>query len=117
MQDDDHVLMSAEACLAGLFPPQSQPINQIWNAHIDWQPIPVHTQPKIDDPILETDKPCANYNALHESIDQIAYAQLRNQFEPLFKYIEENSGEKITALSDLLELYETLNTEKMHGFW
>lgn len=109
--------MSAEACLAGLFPPKSQPINQIWKTHFDWQPIPVHTEPKIDDPILETDKPCANYNALHETIDRIAFEKVRNQFEPLFKYIEVNSGEKITSLNELLGLYQTLNTEKLHGFW
>lgn len=34
--------MSAEANLAGLYPPKGQ---QVFNPNITWQPIPVHTVP------------------------------------------------------------------------
>lgn len=34
--------MSAEANLAGLYPPEEQ---QVFNPNISWQPIPVHTVP------------------------------------------------------------------------
>uniref|UniRef100_A0A670JLI6 acid phosphatase n=1 Tax=Podarcis muralis TaxID=64176 RepID=A0A670JLI6_PODMU len=44
--DTDRTIMSAEANLAGLFPPKG---NQIWNKEILWQPIPVHTVPRSDD--------------------------------------------------------------------
>lgn len=37
-QDTDRTLMSAQACLASLFAPQG---NQIWNAKLNWQPVPV----------------------------------------------------------------------------
>uniref|UniRef100_A0A3B4BDH9 Lysosomal acid phosphatase n=1 Tax=Periophthalmus magnuspinnatus TaxID=409849 RepID=A0A3B4BDH9_9GOBI len=40
--DFDRTLMSAEANLAGLYPPNG---SQVFNPDIKWQPIPVHTVP------------------------------------------------------------------------
>lgn len=44
--DFDRTLMSAEANLAGLFPPNGI---QRFNPNISWQPIPVHTVPITED--------------------------------------------------------------------
>lgn len=44
--DFDRTLMSAEANLAGLFPPNGR---QRFNPNISWQPIPVHTVPITED--------------------------------------------------------------------
>lgn len=44
--DFDRTLMSAEANLAGLFPPSGM---QRFNPNISWQPIPVHTVPVAED--------------------------------------------------------------------
>lgn len=44
--DFDRTLMSAEANLAGLFPPNGM---QRFNPNISWQPIPVHTVPIAED--------------------------------------------------------------------
>lgn len=44
--DLNRTLMSAQADLAGLYPPTE---DQKWNPAIMWQPIPVHTQPVPDD--------------------------------------------------------------------
>lgn len=41
-QDSGRVVMSSEACLVGLFPPRG---GQIWNKHLNWQPIPVYAIP------------------------------------------------------------------------
>ena len=50
--DSDRTLMSAEAFLAGLFPPSDE---ELWNSeNLRWQPIPVHTLPK---PLDNVNKP------------------------------------------------------------
>lgn len=46
--DFDRTLMSAEANLAGLFPPNGM---QRFNPNISWQPIPVHTVPITQDKV------------------------------------------------------------------
>ncbi|CAG7733099.1 unnamed protein product, partial [Allacma fusca] len=43
----DRTLMSAEANLAGLYPPNSD-ISR-WSVDIPWQPIPVHAEPLVGD--------------------------------------------------------------------
>ncbi|XP_034259830.1 prostatic acid phosphatase-like [Pantherophis guttatus] len=45
----DRTIMSAQANLAGLFPPIG---DQIWNPELLWQPIPVHVIPKASNPKL-----------------------------------------------------------------
>ncbi|XP_075008365.1 lysosomal acid phosphatase isoform X2 [Calonectris borealis] len=44
--DCDRTLMSAEANLAGLYPPEAP---QMFNPNISWQPIPVHTVPESEE--------------------------------------------------------------------
>ena len=41
--DYDRTLMSAEANLAGLYPPNN---SQVFESSVHWQPIPVHTVPQ-----------------------------------------------------------------------
>ncbi|KAL0151811.1 hypothetical protein M9458_052812, partial [Cirrhinus mrigala] len=44
--DHDRTLMSAEANLAGMFPPND---SEMFNPDLKWQPIPVHTVPEDED--------------------------------------------------------------------
>uniref|UniRef100_A0A8D2LW64 acid phosphatase n=1 Tax=Varanus komodoensis TaxID=61221 RepID=A0A8D2LW64_VARKO len=45
----DRTIMSAQANLAGLFPPTG---DQVWNPKLLWQPIPVHVVPRTYNPKL-----------------------------------------------------------------
>jgi hypothetical protein len=46
--DYNRTLMSAEVNLAGLFEPHG---SQLWNQNLTWQPIPIHTVPRWNDPV------------------------------------------------------------------
>ncbi|XP_074765567.1 lysosomal acid phosphatase isoform X2 [Athene noctua] len=60
--DCDRTLMSAEANLAGLYPPEGQ---QMFNPNISWQPIPVHTVPESEERLLKFPlTPCPRYEQL-----------------------------------------------------
>uniref|UniRef100_A0A8D0BMF9 acid phosphatase n=1 Tax=Salvator merianae TaxID=96440 RepID=A0A8D0BMF9_SALMN len=60
--ETDRTIMSAQANLAGLFPPTG---DQIWNPDLHWQPIPVHVVPKEKDPRLRFPNfDCARYREL-----------------------------------------------------
>lgn len=43
----DRTIMSADANLAGLYPPEDAQSH--WNPEINWQPIPVHNKPEYID--------------------------------------------------------------------
>nr|CAD7463397.1 unnamed protein product [Timema tahoe] len=45
---NDRCLMSAELVLAGLYPPIG---SQVWNHDLNWQPIPVHSTPRLQDKV------------------------------------------------------------------
>lgn len=49
--DFDRTKTSAQAALAGLFPPVK---DQIWNNDLLWQPIPIHSIPMKDDNLIYT---------------------------------------------------------------
>ncbi|XP_023331571.1 prostatic acid phosphatase [Eurytemora carolleeae] len=63
--DVDRTLMSAEANLAGLYPPTS---NQRWNKDLAWEPIPVHTVPQSEDALLSSHADCPRFTELQEQL-------------------------------------------------
>ncbi|XP_074811505.1 lysosomal acid phosphatase isoform X2 [Natator depressus] len=68
--DYDRTLMSAEANLAGLYPPQGQ---QVFNPNVSWQPIPVHSVPDSGEKLLKFPlSPCPRYEQLQNETRQSA---------------------------------------------
>ncbi|XP_072277648.1 lysosomal acid phosphatase [Pyxicephalus adspersus] len=62
--DVDRTLMSAEANLAGLYPPEGI---QVFLPNLTWQPIPVHTVPDSEERLLKFPiLPCPKYMELQE---------------------------------------------------
>lgn len=112
-KDVDRTLMSAQATLAGLFPPST---NQIWNEHLEWLPIPVHTEPIYLDFRLSMKRQCHHYDyVMIQYENTTAYKSLFEMYRPLITYLEANSGMNLTALSKIGFLYDTLRIEKLNG--
>lgn len=128
-------LMSAAACMAGLFPPSD---NQIWNSKLNWQPVPVfnkqhkrehfnwkfhkfrefqiHTEPRHEDVSLAPEKQCDRYE--YEMIEYTNSSEYKSIFEKnklLIKYLEENSGEMLHSLKSVFSLYDQLYIEQLKG--
>lgn len=101
----DRSLVSAQVCLAGLFPPIDE---EIWNDEIMWQPIPVHTIPSsytknISEHRVALDK------YINESPD---VQRIFTEYADLFKHWTQMSGMNITTIGDIHTLYKTLSIEK-----
>lgn len=105
--------MSAQACLAGLFPPAPE---QIWKENFDFNPIPVHTQPQQEDYILATVRKCDRFEHFFgEYIKTGEYNEIFEKYRSIIQYLEKNIEKKFHAVADIYDLYDTLNIQKSKG--
>jgi len=115
----DRTIMSAQANLAGMYPPESQ---QQWNPRLNWQPIPIHSIPTQYDHILDFSLPCPRYNEEFQNVmksEYITKVKFENQW--LFDYLTENTGKNVETIENVSELYDTFfvqteNLMKLPGF-
>lgn len=112
--DFDRTIMSAQCCLAGLYPPTT---DEKWHNEILWQPIPVHTIPWNMDHVLTTGKHCPKYeDELLKFIKNDAEInRIRTEYADLFVHWSQECGREISSISDVFQLYNTLATEKEHN--
>ncbi|XP_072184226.1 prostatic acid phosphatase-like [Excalfactoria chinensis] len=113
--DCDQTLMSAQATLAGLYPPTQ---GLIWNPRILWQPIPVHTVPLSHDNLLHVPFfHCPKYNELlRETFATRDFQKQLKQYRSFLKFLASHTGyplkklnsERILRISDTLQ-YEDIN--------
>lgn len=112
--DVDRTLMSAEANLAGLYPPVSK---QIWDKDINWQPIPIHTVPEAHDAVLAGKKPCLKYDLLQKQLFKTDYFRnITHRNHDLYAYLTRYSGETISSLETLEFLYNTFLIETSYNY-
>lgn len=106
--------MSAEANLAALYPPFG---DQIWSDElINWQPVPVHTQPLADDYVLASERRCDHFEYIQlQFMNTSEYTDLFTKYAPLIRYCEVNSGAKLSTLTDITNLYDTLFVQRLKG--
>lgn len=112
-QDVDRVLMSAEANLAGLYPPSGE---QLWKNELKWQPIPIHSQPLKDDYLVASHKRCDRYDYLQfEYCNKTVYNGLFVKYKSLISFLEQKSELKFQSLTAINNLYDTLLIEQWKG--
>ncbi|XP_017797809.1 PREDICTED: prostatic acid phosphatase-like [Habropoda laboriosa] len=109
----DRTLMSAEAHLAGLYPPVG---NQIWWDTLKWIPIPVHTIPEELDYVLLAKKYCPRYDyELEQVLNSPEIKKIDKENEKLYAYLTNNAGNKISSLRSVQQLYDTLFIENLYN--
>ncbi|KAG5877249.1 hypothetical protein JTB14_019627 [Gonioctena quinquepunctata] len=110
--DIDRTHMSAQSNLLGLYPPKG---GDIWNENVLWQPIPVHPS---DANITSTISYCT---ALNNELARVLnydpfFVNLNEENQELYSYLTNNTGDNITAVSDVELIYDTLMIEKEFGY-
>lgn len=114
--DYDRTLMSVEAQLSALFPPVGE-----WRFHdsLQWQPIPVHTQPKSQDNLLRGHTAdCPVYAELRrEELDTAESKAIEEEYYDFFQKLKNYTGVVPLNLSNIWEIEDTLFVENasMYG--
>ncbi|XP_042328138.1 prostatic acid phosphatase-like [Sceloporus undulatus] len=118
--ETDRTIMSAQANLAGLFPPTG---DQIWNAELLWQPIPVHVVPKEHDPKLRYPMfNCPRYlELLKETMTSREFQAKIQPYQEFIKTISFYSGYNPSTLKyldnfKLWHVQDTLLCESIHNY-
>ncbi|KAG8442848.1 hypothetical protein GDO86_011600, partial [Hymenochirus boettgeri] len=110
--DIDRAIMSAQSCLAGLYPPTDK---QIWNPNIEWQPVPVHTVKQSEDNLLIMPyRNCPRYEELLSKTS--GSEEYRQLLEPYLDFLNKLANYTGFTLEDLYEgstlsTYDTLFAE------
>ncbi|XP_039610845.1 lysosomal acid phosphatase [Polypterus senegalus] len=112
--DYDRTLMSAEANLAGLFPPNG---SQVFNSNISWQPIPVHTVQESEDRLLSFPLPnCPRYDLLiNETKKTEEYVNLTTSNKKFLEMVANKTGLNDVSLQSVWSVHDTLFCEQVHG--
>ncbi|XP_063798490.1 testicular acid phosphatase homolog isoform X2 [Pseudophryne corroboree] len=114
--DYDRTLMSAQANLAGFYPPNG---TQLWNPDIPWQPIPVHTVPVSQDRLLKfPSKDCPQYDELIRKTTQMPDYQNRvNSWKDFTERIANYTGYSAERIipHQVWKVYDTLFCQSSHN--
>ncbi|XP_060086140.1 lysosomal acid phosphatase-like [Ylistrum balloti] len=112
--DKDRTLMSAYCILAGMYPPINGSEEQ-WNPGLNWQPIPVHTEPLTEDHLLNADAPCPRYDELFAKFLASDFiAKFTARYQDLINKAAKLSGLPPTLIG-LMTLVDPLFCEYTHG--
>ncbi|XP_015588094.1 prostatic acid phosphatase isoform X2 [Cephus cinctus] len=105
----DRCIMSAQALLAGLFPPDPE---ETFLPGLPWLPVPVHSTPRELDKTIVVKAPCPRLDeALKEAYqNDTKQTDLQSYYAELSNY----TGKKISDITDVEFLYNTLEIEDLN---
>ncbi|KAJ8921163.1 hypothetical protein NQ315_013635 [Exocentrus adspersus] len=107
--DVDRTKASMQLVNAGLWPPETA---QKWGP-LNWQPVPIHSEPLDEDMLLLVRKPCAQYHIERNKVIKSETVQdLFNQYDSLFKDLTEITGQNVTDFDGVQDIYSTLLAEE-----
>ncbi|KAK2856792.1 hypothetical protein Q5P01_005527 [Channa striata] len=112
--DYDRTLMSAQASLAGLYPPSGW---QVFMKGLRWQPIPVHALPKSQEKLLLYPlKDCPRYHELmnetHHTEEFLSFTATHKNFIDL---VRNKAGFNTTDLNYVWGVQDTLLCQSLHN--
>ncbi|XP_063800708.1 lysosomal acid phosphatase [Pseudophryne corroboree] len=112
--DVDRTLMSAEANLAGLYPPAG---SQVFQPNITWQPIPVHTVPDAEERLLKFPVlPCPKYLKLQEETRQSPeYVKTTKDNKDFLRMVANETGLSDCSLESVWSISDILFCESKHN--
>ncbi|XP_028280662.1 lysosomal acid phosphatase-like isoform X2 [Parambassis ranga] len=112
--DYDRTLMSAQANLAGLYPPSKK---EQFNPDLRWQPIPVHTVPLSQERLLLYPlKDCPRYNQLlNETMHSEEFINVELTYKDFMAHVGAKTGLNNTSVKTVWSVYDTLFCEARHN--
>ncbi|KAM4537950.1 lysosomal acid phosphatase-like [Fundulus diaphanus] len=112
--DYDRTLMSAEANLAGLYPPKGR---QMFRPGLKWQPIPVHTVPQSEERLLSFPlEDCPRYKQLMNETEHTAeFLNVTTAYRDLIELVINKTGLKKASVETVWSVFDTLFCESRHN--
>ncbi|XP_016299408.1 lysosomal acid phosphatase-like isoform X1 [Sinocyclocheilus anshuiensis] len=112
--DVDRTLMSAEANLAGMFPPNG---SEVFNPDLKWQPIPVHTVPADEEKLLSFPlDDCPRYTQLMNETEKTdIFLNMTETYKAFIEMVKNKTGLEKTNIETIWSVYDTLFCEAKHG--